>query len=792
MVTKNCFPMLSIILTIMSFFVIPSYSCGAVVQYENQIVDTFDISVLGADSGAGYHENSIRDRMKTREGQPFSQVEFDRDLKALSGDYDRIAPDLGIVDGKLHISLELWPKPAIRQVVLEGNCKLSSKELHKELGIAVPSTFNGQEFNKAFHKLKTYYIQKGFFEAQLNYTICPVEETNEVDIMICIEEGRAGRIKEILFKCFTCDEREDLLDMMVTKKYNFFISWLSGTGTYNEEAVQQDQFIILNYLQNKGYADAEVEIEVCEAKQNNRIVIVITATRGPRYHFGEITFEGNSIYSDEEICTHILAKEGCPYSPEMIRNSMQSVTNLYGRCGYIEAYVNYEPKLACDECVYSVHFTIDEGEQYRVGLIKVIGNSCTQTNVILHETLLCPGEVFNLDKMSRTERRLCNVGYFSNVNAYAVRTDDEPSCLGGNYRDVHIEVEETSTGNFGAFAGFSTSENMFGGFNVTEKNFNISGLGCLSKYGTRALRGGGEYASFSTTVGQKSRKYQLSWTKPYFMDTPWAVGFDIERSSNRYISDAYDINATGFNLHGIYDYNAYVNVGVHYRIRNACIELVKKKKAEPQLVREAKEKGLVSAVGATWMYDSTNSIMRPTCGLKSRFETELAGLGGDYSFFSVAYLNTYYYQLGERDVLKFRADARFIQPFWETGGDDLPIDERIFLGGENEIRGYRPYSLGPKFDHDDDEPRGGISMQILSAEYQRRIFPIMDAFVFVDAGHLSLAHWDFGRLYTSVGFGARLQIMGNGPPLTVGMGYPINSKDRSDVKKFFMTVGGRF
>lgn len=787
---KAYYSVLLIILTLASL-IAPSYSYGAAVQYENQMIESFEISVKGAGSGAQYHKRAIRDSIKTREERNFSQVDFDSDLKTLSRDYDRIVPELAIVDGKLRISLELWPKPTIRQIVFEGNSKIPTKDLRKEMAITVPSPFNAQEFNKAFHKLKAYYIQKGYFEAQLNYNVCPVEEANEIDIVVTIEEGRAGRIKDILFNCFTCDEQEDLLDMMITKKYNLFLSWLSGTGTYNEEAVQQDQFIILNYMQNKGYADVEVDIEVCESNVDNRIIIVISATRGDRYRFAGITFEGNKIFSDEAISKQITAKEGCPYSPEDIRESIQNITDLYGRCGYIEAIVNFEPKLVCDQCAYSVHFTIDEGEQYHVGLIKVIGNGCTQTNVILHETLLCPGDVFNLDKLSKTEQRLSNVGYFSNVNVYAVRTEDEPSCLGSNYRDVHIEVEETSTGNFGAFAGYSTSEQIFAGFNVTEKNFNISGLGCLFQKGAGALRGGGEYANFVATIGQKSRKYMLSWTKPYFMDTAWAVGFDIENSSSRYISDDYNINATGFDLRGIYDYNAFVNYGLHYRIRSAQVVGVKKS-ASRELNIQAHEQGIVSAVGASIMYDSTNSILRPTCGFKSKAETELAGIGGSYSFFSIAYLNTYYYELGERDVLKFRADVRFIKPFQGTTGSDLPIDERIFLGGDNEIRGYKPYSLGPKFGHDEDDPKGGISMQLLSVEYQRRVWSILDAFIFADAGSLSLDPWGFDYLNTSVGYGIRLQIMGNGPPLTLGMGYPICPRYKDDVKRFFMSIGGKF
>lgn len=774
----------------------PTAAYCATIQYENQIISDIEITIGGAQGAEAYHNKIIREKMKTRAGQPFSQTHFDKDLKTLARDYDRISPELGVIDGQLHITLHLFPKPTIRQIQWNGNCRVTNKELRKELGIAVPSIYSAQDFNKAFHKLKNFYVQKGFFEAQLSYQVEPNDESNEVDIIICVEEGRAGRISNILFKNFTCEEKNDLLDMINTKKYNFFLSWLNGEGTYSEEAVQQDQFIILNYLQNKGYADAEVEIEVCETRKNDRIAIFITATRGKKYYFSDITFEGNCIFSDDEIRKLIIAKEGCPYSPERIRLSLDRINGRYGRCGYIETCVNFEPKLDCDTCSYSVHFTIDEGEQYHVGLIKIIGNTCTQSNVILHETLITPGDVFNLDKLTQTERRLANIGYFCNVNAYAVRTEEGPSCLGENYRDVHIEVEETSTGNFGAFAGYSTNESMFLGFNVSEKNFNIAGLGCLGKYGGRALRGGGEYAQFNTTFGKKNRKYGISWTKPYFMDTPWAVGFDIERSENRYISDDYSIEATGFNLHGIYDYNAFINLASHYRIRNSCTIINNRKKKvrqnQVELLDTARRDGLISAIGGTFMYDSTNSILRPTCGYKSRIEGEIAGVGGDYAFFSAAYLNSYYYQIGERDVLKFRADARFIQPYGATDYDNLPIDERIFLGGESEIRGFRAYNLGPKFDDKNDEPAGGISMQLLSAEYQRRIWPILDVFAFVDAGSLTDTHWTFGKLYTSAGFGARLQIMGNGPPLTIGMGYPLNAESRSDVKRFFMTVGGRF
>ncbi|MEC7839405.1 MAG: outer membrane protein assembly factor BamA [Chlamydiota bacterium] len=783
-----------------------------IVQYDNQPISKVDIQVFGPKSLASYHKKNVVARIKTKANHFFSQADFDLDLKTLAREYGRVEPHIESVNGQMNITIKVWPKPTIRNLNWQGNTHVDASTLNKELGITQTSVFDTHSFNKAFHKVKAYYVKNGYFEAQLSYEVTPIEDSNEVDVSICINEGRAGRIEKIVFECFTKQEERDLLELMITKKYHFFFSMLTDEGTYNEEMIQQDQFIVLNYLQNNGYADAEVNLDVIESTTPNRIIIKISACKGECYRFGSITVEGNTVFPKEKIAQQMRIKKGKPYSPERIRSTLQNITNLYGRCGYIEANVNFEPKLECNDRTYSVHFTIEEGEKYCVGLIKVIGNCSTQTRVILHETLLTPGEVFNLDKLTLTERRLQNIGYFENVNVYAVRSEHDHSCLGGNYRDVHIEVEETGTGNFSAFAGFSTAENIFAGFNITEKNFNIAGLGCALTKGARALRGGGEYAHFTATFGASSRKYIFSWTKPYFKDTPWTIGFDIDRSSNRYISDDYEINASGLNLHGVYDLNAFVNLGIHYRFRYADIDV--DHNASFELREQARrDKGIISAIGCTFMYDSTDSIMRPSNGFRSRLENEIAGVGGDFAFVGLAYLNTLYYPVGDRGVLKFRADARFIQPLAHTSFNDLPLDERLFLGGESEIRGYRPYRLGPKFQEvklnpdgsvkidpktgkpktkDSDDPKGGISMQMLSAEYQLKLWPIVDAFTFVDAGFLDETRWSFGNFNVSVGAGLRLQIMGNGPPLTIGMGYPIREKKDTNIKRFFFNVGGRF
>lgn len=796
---------------------------AASMQYENQVIARLDIEVANASADCALEAAPIKARMSTKEGGLFYQAEFDNDLKTLIHEFDRIEPILECVDGKMYITLKIWPKPVIRTIIWEGNCKIATQDLVSELGVSSCSVFDRLAFNKAFHKLKTYYVTHGFFEAELNYTVSPDPHSNQVDIIIHVKEGRAGRIKKIVFRNFCQDEIDELAEMFVTKPYNIFLSWLNDEGTYREDAVRQDEFLALNYLQDKGFADARVRIEVREAKDDCLIIAVI-AERGEPYSIGKVCISGHTLFSEDEIRCALHLNEGDTYAPDVLRAAAMRLTNLYGKYGYIDAIIDYTPKLVCNQYAYDVDFTIEEGEQFRVGLIKVMGNCSTQTSVILHETLLIPGEIFNLGKMKRTEDRLTNIGYFKCVNVYTVKSD-ECSTLGGNYRDVIIEVEETTTGQFSLSFGLSTVEDIFGTLALTERNFNIEGITNVWSQGLCALRGGGEFLNISTTIGSKSRSYQFSWTKPYFMDSQWTVGVDFESTVNRYIAKDYDINSTGMTLRAAYQANAFVKTVYHYRLKKThiiadldhlyherhehkkkALEATTKKEQDAwsakeaqdqhhidQLEKDIKLSGTISAIGGAWIYDSTNNPYKPCRGWKSRFEGEFVGIFGDHVFLSVGYLNAYYFQLPSIDtkgVWKLRADMRFLQPIGGTMHDDIPIDERYFLGGPYQIRGYRPYRIGPSYKSGD--PEGGISLQLYSAEYSRVLGKSVEGFLFFDAGHLSDRQWHFGRLFTSAGFGVRIGLLPGSPPFVFGLGFPLNAHDRHQVKRFFFELGGQF
>ncbi len=774
------------LLTCQPFDLFPEFSPSSD-MLENQHVERVDIQVENLPLGASFDPKPVLEKLKTKVGDPFSPAIFDSDLKTLADEYDRVEPQVKTQGSHVSVTLKVWLRPTIREITWSGNSHIKSSTLRSELGMKGHKIFNRTTFNKQFSKVKEYYVKKGYFESQLSYSIMPIPDTNQVDIAIHVIEGRAGLVDEIIFSGFTRKEKSKILEMIHTKKYNFFTSWITGNGILQEEAIEQDRLTILNLLQNEGYGDAQVDLQITNAEKEGRVVITLTAQRGPLFRLGQVSFQGNTLFTNEEIEKVFLVHPEELFSPEKLRATADAIKDLYGRKGYIDTHVHYETQPAIDQPIYKVHYEIEEGAQYKIGLIRIFGNEQTKTHVILRESLLTPGETFDSVRLKATQERLQNMGYFKNVNVYPVRTQDD-QILGDHYRDIYIEVEEAPTGHASLFFGLSSGDGVFGGLDITETNFNYKGIRKLPKQGPSALRGGGEYAHAKVQLGSKQRTYLISWLTPYFRDTLWRVGFEAFVSQSQLQAKKYEIDSVGGSLFASYPLTPYWTLGTKYRAKHTKTDVFHG--ASRQERKAGKEKGNISAVSLSLNFDSTDHITKPHNGFRSLMEAEFAGVGGNFSFLKYSYVNSLYQQLWRRGIMKYRWEARFIQPIWWTSGaQDLPLGERFFIGGENSVRGYKAFDLGDHYHNGD--PTGGITSSILSIEYLQEIFSILDLFGFIDAGAISLKKFHINGYQMSYGVGVRVEVM-NRMPITVGIGFPVNPRHHSQVQKVFFSMGGHF
>lgn len=763
------------------------------VSRHRETVKKIQIIIENLPQDKSFDTSIILEKLKTQIGQPFSQSHFDEDLKMLFEQYDHVEPQIEVQNDEVEISLKLWSRPLLHQIRFRGNNFFKDAVLKKELNLTENTPFNRPYFYQQLSKIKELYIKKGFFELQLSPNIIPSSENNEVDIEISIVEGRRGTIKDIIFNGFTPEEKSKVLNTIYTKKYHPIWTWVKGQGYLLDEVLEQDRLIIINFLQNEGYADAKLDISIIDSEQKDSIILLLNLNRGPQYRYGKIYFTGNLLFNDETLEKKFLIHPNEIYSPEKINQTSDALKELYGKKGYIDTEIQYEIIPDLQEPIYHINFKITEGAQYKIGLVHVFGNKNTQTEVILRESLLVPGEIFNLSRLKASQERLFNIGYFKNVSVYAVKTENDQT-LNGNYRDIYIEVEEKATANAALFCGLSYGEGVFGGFSVHDANFNILGLTSLHKNGFSALRGGGEFAQARIQFGSKERMYALTWLTPYFLGTPWRFGVDAYISHTKLQSKSYKIDSFGGSTSASYPLSPYWTLGTKYRFKHAKIDI--SPTTDPD-ERAASRTGNVSALSASLNYDSTNSIIKPSKGMRSLFEIEVAGLGGDFDFIKYSYVNTCYQKLWPKGIMKYRWEARFIQPSGRTHlPNSIPLSERLFIGGENTVRGYVPFCLGPQFtttlNHGEPNPKGGISSSLLSVEYLHEFTSFLDGFVFFDAGGVCLERFHLPKLQMSSGFGVRLNILPNASPISIGLGYPINPENKNQVKRFFASFGTQF
>lgn len=191
-------------------------------------------------------------------------------------------------------------------------------------------------------------------------------------------------------------------------------------------------------------------------------------------------------------------------------------------------------------------------------------------------------------------------------------------------------------------------------------------------------------------------------------------------------------------------------------------------------------------------FDSRNDPLDPAEGIRVRyaptpyvgwFEQTIQFLSNELS--ASAYLSL---DKQRRYVLAGRSALGIIAG---PSRDRIPTDKRFYAGGGDSIRGYPFQSVGPL--DDDDNPLGGRSLFLLSAELRARVWGNFGIVPFIDAGNVyTAAVPDFDEaLRAGAGLGFRYRTLIG--PLRLDFAVPLNRrKSVDDPFQFYINIGQAF
>jgi outer membrane protein insertion porin family len=141
----------------------------------------------------------------------------------------------------------------------------------------------------------------------------------------------------------------------------------------------------------------------------------------------------------------------------------------------------------------------------------------------------------------------------------------------------------------------------------------------------------------------------------------------------------------------------------------------------------------ISKIGPSFVYNTVDNPIFPTTGRRFSASFDLAGLGGNSNFINPKAEAVWYLQQTRRTSVGFRAAIEYISPYGST--QELPIFEKLFLGGEYSIRGYDIRSVGPR-DLGSGLVIGGNKSMLFNAEYLISIAGPVRLVLFYDAGQV--------------------------------------------------------
>ena len=737
-----------------------------VMDIEEEIVRAVEVRYVGPRT---IDRERILGMISTRVGAPLSVETTERDIRTLveSGEVDNARFLSEPMAGGVRVIVVVSTRAALGGLSFVGNEEITSRRLARQVPLAVGDTVSELRLLEGKQKIEELYRKRGFAEVEVAYRLSGVDDEGFQRVVFEIQEGPKMIVRRIRFEgTDAISAREVRRDLEV--KERSWITWLTRSNRIEGGQLLADRATVERAVQDQGFMNARVVDVRAEPVGDRHVDLVYVVEQGRAYEIAEVKVSGMRIFEPERISAEFELRAGQPYSATAIAEDVRLIRDYYGSEGYADSRVDPVIRPAGEGRV-SVEYTVVEGPRSFVGQVNIRGNDKSRDKVIRREVTLAPGDVFNTVEVDASRRRLMGTGYFDRVDMFPT-----PSAEPG-YRDLNITVSEQSTGQLMFGAGFSSIDNLVGYATVTQTNFDAGA--------PPSFQGGGQKFSMGARVGTKRKDFQIGLEEPYFMDRRLLVGAELFYRDLAFLSDDYEQRDIGGSLRVRRPFRGseFTYIEGEYILQQVEIHDISREASD--LIRAEEGTYLQHKFQLGIVHDSRDDLLVPRRG--GRYSATAHVSFGDVEAHGAEITGLHYFLLPYDLIFNLQGRVATVD------GSNVPIFERLFLGGANTLRGFDFRDVGPKDGR--GEPIGGFTSTFFSAEMTAPLIDRVRGAVFFDAGMVSQDTFDFGGDFNSNwGFGLRLNLPMFGA-LAIDYGIPIKSDEFNDSSgRFNFNVGYKF
>lgn len=529
--------------------------------------------------------------------------------------------------------------------------------------------------------------------------------------------------------------------------------------SYDTSVIGGDVRRMLTLYQRKGFFGTKINPKKIEL-DNNRVNIVYEIKEGHPTYIDSIDFENNKKFSSRQLRSEILSREHAwwrfmtqfdVYDEDRIQYDQQMLHQFYMRNGFLDFRItDVKGEFSEDREYYSVKYTVDEGNQYKIGEITIDNPFTDVPDKELYDALtLSKKDVYNIDEIDNTMNALRSAvadhGYaFINVEPIPNKHDDTRTVdmkfkiqktnriyvnsinLLGNVRtfdDViqhhmpmregdpfSLQTIETARQNLMRTRYFKEVQmvptrvadaNMMnldvkveeqptgelsGGFGWSSINGFMVDAGITENN----FMGRGQIVQLRGSIAQYQRQAVFSFTEPFLFNRELSGGFDIAYTQYKYSQlGGYGYDRDSFSVSG----------RLGWRLTDHWTQTMRLSAAFDQnydLQQGGWQKANLYTLGTNLRYHNLNSNFQQNThtGIVGNIGAAYTGFGGTNTFMR--------YNADIIAMVKFLDDRWQLRTSWDLGylqslqsDNYIPRVYRYFLGGES-LRGFDVAGVGSR------------------------------------------------------------------------------------------------
>lgn len=769
-----------------------SFSWLSFAQENTEDVDPYGpwmICEIAADGLKNINKRTVTKAAHSKKGELYERYTVNEDILDISalGNFDSVQVDISRSKGtrKDELGLEhpchrityiVEEKPIFDRITYQGRKKLGKSAITGAMMLKLKDPFNEGKLIDDMERIKAKYAEKGYVSAQVNYEVIPDEENNTVTIHLLIEEGPRVQVAEVHLNGLS--DHPALPAKKIIKKAS------NRTGkVFKPQNLQRDWVKMVLYGRNEGFSDFNLsEPKIDFNEDQTEVTLSYEVTEGEKVDFGTVSFEGNNVFTQEELQEHVYVRSGKLYNQKDFDDTVLSIQQQYANKGYLQ--VRVDPQKTIENGKLNINYDISEGNVFYIDNIDVTGYENTKKYVFTREISVKPGDLYDSEKIQRSQTKILNLGFINDVQIDIQPTADPQKV------DLGFHVVEGRPGMFTAGLAMSSLDGLYGEVSINHMN----------------LFGRAQRLSLRTLFGEEILDYTVSWSTPWIYEKPISLGADLFNTRRyRSFSDenqAYTEKRVGGRLRigprfndDIYQLSfsyAFENIDI-YDVEDEfkCVGGVDSDACIPEGDQ------YMSTFSADFAVDTRDNIWDPTSGWRNSLGVSLAGgpIGGDLDLWYLnarSIFNHTVLNIGGNYPIVFVLSNKIgsVRAYGRT--KEVPPYEKFFLGGADTVRGYeRAGEVGPKY--------GGTTYYVMNAELR---FPLaregrrtMAQFaLFADIGnswnHFDDVDFSFGPEDSQfkAGVGVGLRFTTPSLPIRIDWGYGLNHKSHEDRSHFYFNI----